>query len=284
MRLIVTSQQDVAGTNVYNELAKNFDFAAEGEFEGRAILKKGEVWAIATEKKQTEAEHLDEFFDAEYYVFASRHRSESKTKTLTVHVTGNLTSQALVGGKPKQLAYCNASAMKAALQELQRAKMQDYKVSMEATHHGPTGLKKPVLFVEVGSTEAEWNDINAVRAVASAALAAAENRKEHESAVGIGGSHYAPRHTSVMLESSIAIGHIIPSYVIYEIDKNVFIQAVEKSNAAFGFLDWKGMKKEQRDKITALAGEFNLKLRRGRDLEISGLGTNTHLNQLMRKA
>jgi D-aminoacyl-tRNA deacylase len=270
MRLIVTSQQDIAGTNIYNELAKNFGFAAEGEFEGRSILKKGEVWAIATKKKQTEAEHLDEFFDAEYYVFASRHRSESKTKTLTVHVTGNLTSKALVGGKPKQLAYCNASAMKAALQELQRAKMQDYKVSMEATHHGPTGLKKPVLFVEVGSTEVEWSDAGAVRAVAGAALAAAGNRKEHESAVGIGGSHYAPRHTNVVLESSIAIGHIIPSYAIDEIDRDIFAQAVEKSNAAFGFLDWKGMKKDQRDKVTALAAELNLKLKRGRDLSQKG--------------
>ncbi len=267
MRLIVTSQQDVAGTNVYNELARNFGFAAEGEFEGKPILKRGEVWAIATDKKQTEAEHLDVLFDAEYYVFASRHRSESRTKTLTVHVTGNLTSQALVGGKPRQLAWCNPSAMKVALQELQKAKIQDYKVSMEATHHGPTGLKKPVLFVEVGSTEAEWNDAEAVRAVASAALAAAENRKEYESAIGIGGSHYAPRHTSVMLESSIAIGHIIPSYAIDEIDINVLAQAVEKSNAAFGFLDWKGMKKEQRDKTTAFAGELNLKLKRGRDLE-----------------
>lgn len=267
MRLIVTSQQDVAGTNVYNELARNFGFAAEGEFEGKPILKRGEVWAIATDKKQTEAEHLDVLFDAEYYVFASRHRSESRTKTLTVHVTGNLTSQALVGGKPRQLAWCNPSAMKVALQELQKAKIQDYKVSMEATHHGPTGLKKQVLFVEVGSTEAEWNDAEAVRAVASAALAAAENRKEYESAIGIGGSHYAPRHTSVMLESSIAIGHIIPSYAIDEIDINVLAQAVEKSNAAFGFLDWKGMKKEQRDKTTAFAGELNLKLKRGRDLE-----------------
>ncbi|MBI5253228.1 MAG: hypothetical protein HY930_02350 [Euryarchaeota archaeon] len=268
MRLIVTSQQDVAGTNVYNELARNFGFAAEGEFEGRAILKRGEVWAIATDKKQTEAEHLDVLFDAEYYVFASRHRSESRTKTLTVHVTGNLTSQALVGGKPRQLAWCNPSAMKVALQELQRAKLQDYKVSMEATHHGPTGLKKPVLFVEVGSTETEWNDAEAVRAVASAALAAAENRKEYESAIGIGGSHYAPRHTSAMLESSIAIGHIIPSYAIDEIDVDVLAQAVEKSSASFGFLDWKGMKKEQRDKVIALAAELNLKLKRGRDLEI----------------
>lgn len=272
MRLIVTSQQDIAGANIYNELAKNFGFAAEGEFEGRPILKRGEVWAIATEKRQTEAEHLDEFFDAEYYVFASRHRSESGARTLTVHVTGNLTSRALVGGKPKQLAYCNPSAMKAASQELQRAAQEmrlDYKVSMEATHHGPTGLKKPLLFVEVGSTEEEWNDARAVSAVASAALLAAENQRAFQSAVGIGGTHYAPRHTSVMLESSIAIGHIIPSYAIDEIDKDVFAQAVEKSKASFGFLDWKGMKKEQRDKVIALAAELNLKLKRGRDLESS---------------
>ncbi len=178
MRLIVTSQKDIAGSNVYEKLASDFNFEEAGEFEGRSIYKKGEVWLIATEKGQIEAEHLDEFFEPDYYVFASRHRSESGARTLTVHVTGNLTKKAEVGGRPEELAYANPDAMKVALIELEKGRKErglDYKVSMEATHHGPTGLERPVLFVEVGSTEAEWRNEKAVEVVARAALKAAEN-------------------------------------------------------------------------------------------------------------
>ena len=35
--------------------------------------------------------------------------------------------------------------------------LHDYKVTMEATHHGPL-IEKPCIFIEIGSTEAEWTD------------------------------------------------------------------------------------------------------------------------------
>ncbi|NOZ76261.1 MAG: hypothetical protein GXO65_00975 [Euryarchaeota archaeon] len=269
MRLIVTSATDIAGTNVYHRLAEDFGFREDGSFEDMPVYKRGDVWLINTKKNQTRAEHLDAFFDAEYYVFASRHRSESGERTLTVHVTGNLTGEARVGGNPRQLAYCNPDAMKVALQALERARDEgdlDYRVSMEATHHGPTSLKKPVLFVEVGSTEREWRDPDAVGAVARAALAAAGNREEFTRAVGLGGNHYAPIHTKVMLETEVAIGHIVPSYAIPETGAEVLRQAVEKTGAGFGILDWKGMNRHQRARIKDLAGETGLELRRLKDV------------------
>lgn len=267
MRLIVTSQRDIAGKNIFNELAENSGFEVDGEFEGMPVFKKDNILLIATEKPQTLADHLDSFFEPEYYVFASRHRSKSGNKTLTVHVPGNLTGEARIGGRPKELAYCNASAMKVALKELQKAGGGlEYRVSLEATHHGPTQLKKPVLFVEVGSTEDEWNDSKAVKAVANAALKAAQNGDKFETAVGMGGNHYAPHHTRMVLNSKIAIGHIIPSYAIEEIDDKMLAQAVERCSATFGFLDWKGMKKYQREKVLQLAENIDLKLKRGRDI------------------
>ncbi len=299
MRLIVTSKTDIAGTNIYHELAENFGFEKAGEFEGSPIYKYKDIWLISTKKNQTRANHLDRYFDAEYYVFASRHRSESGKKTLTCHVTGNLTSEAKVGGNPEELSYCNARAMKTALIELQNGKVEsgiDYTVSMEATHHGPTELGKPVLFVEVGSTEKEWNDETAVRVVATAAFKAAastaaasdtgdgdRNRDRDrdrnrdgdrdtaggrcKNAVGIGGNHYAPIHTKVVLENDIAIGHIIPSYAIDEITEEVFARAFEKTDTRLGFLDWKGMKKEQRAKIKNLAKKLDIRLLRGKDIK-----------------
>ncbi len=268
MRLIVTSQQDVAGSNVFNALSKSF--TEDGEFEGRPLYKKEDIWLIATEKRQIEAGHLDSFFQPEYYVFASRHSSASKERTLTVHVTGNLSGEARYGGRPNELAYCNAEAMKVALIELQKGKEElklDYRVSLEATHHGPTELQKPVLFVEVGSTDDEWNDDDAVNLVAKAALKAAQNRARFDKAIGIGGSHYTPLHTKVVLEKELAIGHIIPSYSIPNLAKETLLQAVEKTGASFAYLDWKGMKSEERSKIKELSAQIGLELKRGRDLK-----------------
>ncbi len=265
MRLIVTSQKDIAGTNVYNALAQDFGFKAVGEFEGQPVYERGGVRLIATGKGQVEAEHLDLHFSPDYYVFASRHRSVSEQRTLTVHSPGNLTDEARVGGRPRELAITAPDAVKTALRELQKIaseKHLDYQVSMEVTHHGPTGLRRPVLFVEVGSTEREWNDPLAVSAVAKAALAAAENDKTYQSGIGVGGNHYAPRHTRFILESSDALGHLIPSYALEKLDKTMFQQAVSKSGASFCFLDWKGMKREQREKVIGLADEIGVELRR----------------------
>jgi D-tyrosyl-tRNA(Tyr) deacylase len=269
MRLIVTSQKDIAGTNIYEHLSNECGFKEEGDFEGRPIYARGGIRLIATRKSQVHAGHLDAYFDPDYYVFASRHRSASGKKTLTVHTPGNFSSTAELGGRGKELAFSEAGAVKTALLGLQRAKREmelDYAVSLEATHHGPTELRKPVLFVEVGSTEEEWNDKRAVQAVARAALAAAENTKTLEIGVGIGGNHYAPVHTRAVLQTDIALGHIVPSYSIDELDPELFTQAVVKSRATFGFLDWKGMKKVQRDKIKALASGIGLPLKRGRDI------------------
>lgn len=268
MRLIVTSQLDVAGTNIYNTLSEQF--SEDGEFEERPLYKKGDVWLIATKKRQIEAGHLDSFFQPEYYVFASRHSSVSKERTLTVHVPGNLSGEAKFGGRPYEIAYSNADAMKAALIELQKAKEElnlDYRVSLEATHHGPTELTMPVLFVEVGSTIDEWNDKDAIDIVARATLRAAENRVVFDKAIGIGGGHYAPLHTKVVLGSELAVGHILPSYSIGHLKEETLLQAVEKTKASFAYLDRKGMRADERSRITKMASKIGLELKRGRDLE-----------------
>mgnify|MGYP001136811958 CR=1 FL=1 len=47
---------------------------------------------------------------------------------------------------------------------------EGYEVMYEATHHGPTDIPLPSCFIELGSTEKEWNDRIAARAVAQAVL------------------------------------------------------------------------------------------------------------------
>ena len=42
----------------------------------------------------------------------------------------------------------------------------DFQITIEATHHGPTHLKKPSIFVEIGTTESQWNDESLCSSVA----------------------------------------------------------------------------------------------------------------------
>ncbi len=270
MRLIVTSQRDAAGRRMF-EMLPEYGFSPAGEeFEGMPVLRRGELLAISTERELVRAEHLDRHFpDAELYVFASRHRARSELRTLSVHVTGNLGREALVGGEPCSVAIAAPGAMRVALLELERHRRErslDYQVCLEATHHGPTELEKPLLFVEVGPGEEEWRDRRALRAVVEAALKAAACRESFPCCLGAGGSHYAPRHTELVLQSEVAVGHIIPSYAIPELEFEVFRLAVERCGAEAVHLDWKGMKAEERRKVLEMCERLGIPAGRRRQV------------------
>ncbi len=265
MKCIVASQLDIAGMNVYRFLADAFNFKEIGEFDGKPKYIFKDVLLVAINSSLLEA-NIN--LDVEYYVFASKHKSEAGIKTLTVHAPGNLTSKALFGGRPRSLSYANADAMKIALAELKKMrdkKNMEYLVSFEATHHGPTELSRPVLFVEVGSTKREWNDQRAIEIVAEACYKAATNKKCFTKALGVGGTHYAPLHTKIALKTEIAIGHIIPSYAIDELSFEVFEQAIRKSNAEFILADWKGMKSKHRKKIKEYASQLDIEIKKAKD-------------------
>ena len=119
------------------------------------------------------AQNLPEHFpNPELIVFLSRHSSQSGTPTLSVHTPGNF-AEAELGGLPRTVSVCPATAMRDALKALAQFKtvMQlDYEVSYECTHHGPS-LNVPTMFVEFGSSPQQWNDTKAAEAVAKASHA-----------------------------------------------------------------------------------------------------------------
>jgi D-aminoacyl-tRNA deacylase len=78
-----------------------------------------------------------------------------------------------------------------------------------------------------------------------------ESKETFPAAFGIGGGHYAPSFTKVILEKEYAVGHMLPKYYIDEIDLECFRQGMGKSaeKIEVALLDWKGMNKSQRDKV-----------------------------------
>jgi len=102
-------------------------------------------------------------------------------------------------------------------------------VTFEATHHGPY-LTTPTFYIEQGSTEREWADLAASRAIARVLLAL--EPVDAPIAIGLGGGHYVPRHTDLALERRIAFGHLLAAYALEGASGSAMHQAVERTEGA----------------------------------------------------
>ena len=269
MILIAASSKDVAGTNIANQVLKHYPFHETGKpFQENPTYSariSGKQISMVTLKEETVyAQDLPEHFsDLDLVVFISKHRSASGTPTLLVHTPGNF-GDAELGGLPKKVSVSPATAMRDALKALARLKTEmrlDYEVSYECTHHGPS-LNVPTMFVELGSSLKQWNDLEAAKVVAHAAMEAIVkfDTSERSATLGIGGPHYNQRFTKMSLEEELAFGHMIPKYAIRLVDGEILRQCVERTleKVDQAVLDWKGIKGEDKPKILDALAEINL--------------------------
>jgi D-aminoacyl-tRNA deacylase len=167
--------------------------------------------------------------DPDLLVFASRHAGETGA-LLTAHHTGNFGS-ADVGGEDRALARACPRAHQRVLRALAERAPEGYEVGMECTHHGPTDVGAPSMFVELGSGPTEWDDPDGARAVARAILdlqgvepdlpaaghSVAERATDRRHLVGIGGGHYAPRFERVARETDWAVGHVAADWSLEDL-------------------------------------------------------------------
>ena len=273
MILLVHSTKDLAGVNIAKTIHQRVQFTETGE-----VFQENPVYAAKVGNKQVTHITLSEepvypqnlpesFPGAELIVFVSRHRSQSGKPTLSVHVPGNF-GEAGLGGLSRQVSVAPAKAMQTALRSLDRLKQEmqlDYEVSYECTHHGPS-LCVPTMFEELGSSEKQWQDVQAADVVGQAALdAIASFSASNGSAVlGIGGLHYNSKFTAMALAGDAAFGHMIPKYALALVDLEMLRQCVgrtlEKVDCVV--LDWKGIKGEDKPKLMPLVAELGLQVRK----------------------
>jgi D-aminoacyl-tRNA deacylase len=258
--LIAASKKDAAALNIAEKLIKEYNFKRENE-----NLYKGEKELLTIiEEDSLYSEDLDKIFNPEAVIFASRHSAEAGKPTLTVHASGNLTSEAIYGGKPEELAIADPKRMKAALLTLKREKeklsLNEFDVSLEATHHGPTSMNCPVLFIEIGSSMNEWINPKAGLAAAEAIIAACRKVVNEEASVGFGGGHYARKHTKAVLESNLAVGHILPKFFFEDLNLKIVKKAFERTVAPCkkALIDWKGMRSLERSKLLDFLEAINI--------------------------
>jgi D-aminoacyl-tRNA deacylase len=219
---------------------------------------------LTLKEEAVNAQYLPEDFPtAQLIVFISRHSSKSGKPTLSVHTPGNF-GEAELGGLPRTLSVAPAVAMQTALKALYRLRQEmnlNYEVSYECTHHGPS-LNVPVMFVELGSSEPQWNDSKAAQAVGDAAVSAIVNFSAPggSSVVGIGGTHYNQKFTRMALAGEAVFGHMIPKYAISTIDSEMLSQCAKKTleKATLAVLDWKGIASQDKQKLLSSLQETGL--------------------------
>jgi len=239
-----------------------------GECLGERVYERQDVLLVGS---KVNVKDLREFpLKPDVCVVASRHKSESQTPTLTCHPTGNF-GGAELGGEARRLQLTDANYLRESLTLLRRKQAEyvlPYEVSREVTHHGPTDLPFPLLYVEVGSSERQWGDLKACQAAAEVILDLMFNGVEQKkSAIGFGGPHYAPNFNDVTGE--YAVGHIMPKYAAEHMSAGMVSQMIEKTTPKpeAAVVDWKGLRGIEKERLSGILEELDLPLVKTSDVK-----------------
>ena len=245
---IVVSRADSASVHIGERLRELADWETAVDDErpdadGGGVVRRTE----GVELREFDDLHLElegvaaAFDDLEFVAFASRHAGDTGP-LLTAHVTGNF-GRAEFGGVDGGLATAAPNAMARVLGALDEHAPAGYDVGLECTHHGPSHVGAPSMFVELGSDEPQWSDPAGARAVARAILdlrGVAAGRER--TVVGLGGGHYAPRFTRIARETEWAVGHVASDWQLEALgdpaaNRGTLDRAFAASDAELAVLD-----------------------------------------------
>ncbi len=240
MIVIIASKKDLASSNTANKLIELSNFEKIEGICPYTTYKQGDNYLVWHEKDLLEEDitDLDQYFSPEIYIIPFRHLGQASIPRLTVHPPGNFTlpkenSPVKYRGQPHKLAFVHPAYMKTALKFMNKHNQENnlnYSVSYEVTHHTPTELKKPVMFIEIGDTPEHHKDEKAINAIAQTILHLLNNKPEEcINCLAIGGGHYAERFTRRALKEKYGFGHFIASYAIPDINQEVVEQAIDKT-------------------------------------------------------
>jgi D-aminoacyl-tRNA deacylase len=263
--VIVASTSNLASKTIAEALIENSGFSSTGvNLMGSPVYQKGSFLLAFFEGSIVSPPDLDQLFNPQAYIFLSTHRAESGIPSLTAHTTGNFSQEAELGGNGRELGRADPALLKNYLRALaeRKGEVQGYEITMEATHHGPTSLQKPLLFVELGSSEKHWGDKRAAAVIGEALMKSlTEKMIWSKIALGFGGTHYPQKFTEMTLRSDIAFSFVAPKRALEHVDEAMFGQMIQKTNSPvrYAVVDWKGLG-QHKQKILGLASRFGLEV------------------------
>lgn len=243
---IVVSRADSASIHIGDQIRAIADFTPLEDGDnpdaagGGTFYRAGGIELREFEDLHIRLEHPAQAFDdLSLLLFVSRHSGETGP-LLTAHHTGNI-GPAEYGGVPNQVTRAAPRALTATLESFSDHAPNGYEAGLECTHHGPSDVGAPSLFVEVGSDEPQWSDPEAAAAVARTVLDLRDQQPQDErSFVGFGGGHYVPRFGRIVEQTDWNVGHIVSDWAIQAagtIPDRLLTQLFERSNAELAVID-----------------------------------------------
>jgi len=256
---LVYSVLDTASVNIAEALKEAVDFRDSDSLGGHAHFISDIAEMVELKSGMIDADFIDGTIKTDLVAFLSKHSSAKGVAPFTVHAEGNWSEEAKFGGKPKSLSVSSPVNMMAVLKSVKKFNGTDVPVMYEATHHGPL-LNTPSMFVEIGGDE------NAVRSKEYAGIIANSvvamlsdgDRDYDKVAIGIGGTHYPEKFTSLALEGRYAFAHMMPRYQIGNVD--MLQKAMERSDmeVEVAVIEWKSIKAVDRDMVIKRLEELGL--------------------------
>lgn len=238
------------------------------DFLDKDLLKKHNAELHLIEEESIFAENIDKEIEADFFIFATKHRSEKGVPSLCVHSPGNW-AKAELGGQDRKLCVAPALYLRSALiklNELNEKYKLNFDVVQEVSHHGPL-ISKPIMFIEIGSQLEQWQDKTAAKIIAEAIYYLISKEPEKvKTAFGIGGLHTTPNFKKLVLEKNIALGQVCPKYMLEHLNKELILQAIEKTfpKNDLIILDWKGLG-PYKQKVVGMLNELDLEYKRTKD-------------------
>jgi D-aminoacyl-tRNA deacylase len=257
MIAIVFSSENMASMNMFERFLERGFKATEKQFQGFPLYQKDGIVLARCKQHICYLEQLDDL-NAEQIIVASSHKSEAGKPSFTIHHTGNFGKNEL-GGNPKELSYANGQVTRNIYLEMLKSEFPDYLVCLEQTHHGPTQFTTPLCYVELGSSEKQWNEKKAAEFLTDCILNGLKTKETAESVIGIGGNHYASLFSE--MEKEYAFGHMCPKYSLDYLNEETAKQMIEKTipRPTKVIFDEKGIK--QKSRLKELFKDYEVVLR-----------------------
>lgn len=240
---------DPAGRNMARHLS-------EGKSQDGRVFSGSAYDLIEIPTPAISADAIEAEYSYDRYVFLSKHYSAAGILALTCHTTGNFT-KAELGGHDRQVAIPYPDLQKRYLMMLhdRQEDFAGFQITIEATHHGPTALSKPTLFIEVGTTPRQWEDDKLCSRVADVVDAAMrQDSGTYPFGICFGGGHYPPAFTRELLHGEFALGTVVPERYLEYVDEAMLAHIIERNRGATAaLLNWKGLGRQKRRLLELLS-------------------------------
>jgi D-aminoacyl-tRNA deacylase len=169
--------------------------------------------------------------ECDAYVAVAIHSIADEPYRLCVHACGNWGEKwqkesINLGGEERVLSGHDPGLFRFIYNKLKE--QNNWPVSIEATHHGPT-LTKPILMLEIGSNSEAWKDT----AINQFVVETVKSLKEYEpvsneASIVIGGDHYMEKVSKLL--STQCLCHLCPSNQSHNFNEDMLNQAIRTCN------------------------------------------------------